>query len=70
MYPYSPHKAEGYALFTVSHIIMHPDLHALLYENYCNLQAVDRGRLLESDVYFDHIELVENPLKVLLITNK
>lgn len=35
-----------------------------------NLQDVDRGRLLESDVYFDHIELVESPLKVLLITNK
>jgi len=45
--PYSPHKAEGYALFL----------------------AIDNGRLVDTDTYFDHLELVENPLKVLLITN-
>ena len=35
------------------------------------MQAIDNGRLSESgDVYFDHVELADNPLKVLLITNK
>lgn len=34
------------------------------------LKAIDNGRLVDTDTYFDHLELVENPLKVLLITNK
>ena len=33
-------------------------------------QDVDRGELVATDIYFDHVELTENPLKVLLITNK
>lgn len=44
VYPYSPHKAEGYALFLVSHIVMHSDLQALLYENYCTYHAGGRPR--------------------------
>ena len=37
---------------------------------HIDMQAVDKGQLMEKDMYFDHIELVENPLKVLLITSK
>ena len=47
-------------------------LHTLyVYSPSVNImQAVDNGRLRqEKDVYFDHVELVEHPLKVLLITN-
>ncbi|CAI8013913.1 Vacuolar protein sorting-associated protein 13C [Geodia barretti] len=47
--PYSPHKAEGYALFL----------------------ALENGRLSgDGDIYFDFVELEENPLRNLLVTNK
>lgn len=34
------------------------------------VQDIDNGRLLETDTYFDHVELIDNPLKVLLITSR
>ena len=34
------------------------------------VQSYDGGRLVDTDIFFDHVELVEEPLKALLITNK
>ncbi|XP_064396100.1 intermembrane lipid transfer protein VPS13C-like isoform X3 [Halichondria panicea] len=37
---------------------------------YALFVDIDNGRLLETDTYFDHVELIDNPLKVLLITSR
>lgn len=34
------------------------------------VQSYDSGRLVDTDIFFDYVELVEEPLKALLITNK
>ena len=34
------------------------------------MQSYDGGRLVDTDIFFDYVELVEEPLKALLITNK
>ena len=34
------------------------------------VQSYDGGRLVDTDIFFDYVELVEEPLKALLITNK
>jgi len=70
--PYSPHKAEGYALFLVKslNILLCLDDATFKINCFLLLKAIDNGRLVDTDTYFDHLELVENPLRVLLITNK
>ena len=37
---------------------------------YLLMQNYDGGRLVDTDIFFDYVELVEEPLKALLITNK
>ena len=37
---------------------------------YFCLQEIDNGRLADTDTFFDYVELIKKPLKVLLITHK
>ena len=68
--PYSPHKAEGYALFLVS--TGSPTIVNLWYILSLSYpQALENGRLSgDGDIYFDFVELEESPLRNLLVTNK
>lgn len=70
--PYSQHKANGYALFLVSSRAFLQLDQAVLPNSNCSSpwQAFDDGRLADKDTYFDHLELIEDPLKILLITSK
>lgn len=70
--PYSQHKANGYALFLVSSRAFLQLERAVLPNSNCSSpwQAFDDGRLADKDTYFDHLELVEDPLRILLITSK
>ena len=45
----------------------------MYHDNYTFLslvQSYESGRLVDTDIFFDYVELVEEPLKALLITNK
>ena len=34
------------------------------------LQKLNNGKLAETDDFFDYVELVENPVSAILVTNK
>lgn len=46
-------------------------IHIISFEFIYNLvQSFDKGDLVKTDLYFEHIELSDDPLLILLITNK
>ena len=60
----------GYALFLVSYrVIVYISWAVWLLNVIIILQSYDNGRLVDTDTFFDYVELVEEPLKALLITN-
>ena len=59
----------GYALFLVS-VTIGKHYNYNYVANLLLVQSYDNGRLVDTDTFFDYVELVEEPLKALLITNK
>lgn len=66
-----PHQSSW--ICRLSGIIFSYLLYTCRCAHYCgafSTQKLDNGKLAESDDFFDYVELVENPVKAILITSK